>query len=465
MENQKRGSFTGTLGFILSAAGSAVGLGNIWRFPYLAAKDGGGLFLLCYLVLALTFGFTLLTTEIAIGRKTGQSPLTAYSAIRHKMKWLGIIACIIPVIILPYYCAIGGWVLKYLAAYLIGGAADAVSSTYFTDFITSLWPPIIWFVIYLALTAVIVYKGVDKGIERFSKILMPILLILIIAIAIFSLTLSHTDEQGVTRTGLQGTLVYLVPNFKGLTLQKFFTVLMDAMGQLFYSISVAMGIMIAYGSYVKKDINLVKSVNRIELFDTVVAFLAGMMIVPVVYTFFGMEGMQAGPSLMFISLPSVFGAMGAIGPFIGIVFFVTVAFAALTSSVSIMEAIVSSAIDKYGITRQKATIAVTAISLVLGLVVCLGYNLFYFELTLPNGSVAQVLDVMDYLSNFILMPIVAISTCILIGWVAKPKTLIDEITLGGIKFSRQRLYVVMLKYITPIMLLFLLLQALGVIKL
>ena len=464
MEKQKRGNFTGTIGFVLAAAGSAVGLGNIWRFPYLAAKDGGGVFLLCYIILALTFGFTLLTTEIAIGRKTGQSPLTAYGVIHSKMKWLGVIACIIPAIILPYYSAIGGWVLKYVATFVTGGSHAAMSDTYFTDFITSTVPPIIWFIIFLALTTVIVYKGVDSGIEKFSKVLMPILLILILAISIFSLTLSHTDESGVKRTGIEGFLVYIVPNFKGMTLTRFLNILMDAMGQLFYSISVAMGIMIAYGSYVKKEINLVKSVNRIEIFDTIVAFLAGMMIVPAVYTFAGTEGMKAGPSLMFISLPKTFGAMGSFGTVIGIVFFIMVAFAALTSSVSIMEAVVSSVIDKFNINRKKATLYVALSTFILGTVVCLGYNIFYFELTLPNGSVGQILDILDYISNFILMPVVAIATCILIGWITKPNTTIDEITLGGIKFSREKLYVVMLKYITPIMLLFLLLQALGLIK-
>jgi len=465
MEKQKRGNFTGTIGFILAAAGSAVGLGNIWRFPYLAAKDGGGVFLLCYLILALTFGFTLLTTEIAIGRKTGQSPLTAYSFIHPKMKWLGAIACVIPAIILPYYSAIGGWVLKYLATYLTGGAQAAMSDTYFTEFITSVGSPIIWFFVFLVLTTVIVYKGVDTGIEKFSKILMPILLVLILAISVFSLTLSHTDESGTTRTGIEGFLVYVVPNFEGMTLKRFLTILMDAMGQLFYSISVAMGIMIAYGSYVKKDINLVKSVNRIELFDTIVAFLAGAMIVPAVYTFTGTEGMKAGPSLMFISLPKIFGAMGNLGIVIGIIFFVMVAFAALTSSVSIMEAVVSSVIDKFGISRKRATAYVAALTCVLGLVVCLGYNIFYFDLELPNGTVGQILDLLDYISNFVLMPVVAITTCILIGWIKKPQTVIDEITLGGIKFSREKLYIVMLKYITPVMLLFLLLQALGLIKL
>lgn len=461
----KRSNFTGSIGFVLAAAGSAVGLGNIWRFPYLAAKDGGGVFLLCYLVLALTFGFTLLTTEIAIGRKTGQSPLTAYRILHPSWGWLGVVACLVPVIILPYYCTIGGWVLKYLATYLTGGSGAAMTDGYFTGFITSTWSPIFWFVIFLGATMLVVYKGVDTGIERFSKVLMPILLVLILSIAIFSLTLTHTDAAGVTRTGLQGFLVYLIPDFSGMTVKEFLIILMDAMGQLFYSISVAMGIMVAYGSYVKKETNLVKAVNQIEIFDTVVAFLAGLMIVPAVFTFMGTEGMNSGPSLMFVSLPKVFGAMGSAGIVVGAVFFLMVAFAALTSSVSVMEAIVSSAMDKIHTTRKKATLGVTALALAAGIVVCLGYNLFYFELTLPNSSTpGQILDLLDYVSNYILMPVVAISTCILVGWVIKPKTIIDEVTLGGCRFGRKSLYVVMVKFVTPVMLFFLLLQSLGLVR-
>ena len=459
---QKRSSFTGSIGFVLAAAGSAVGLGNIWRFPYLAAKDGGGIFLLCYLVLALTFGFALLTSEIAIGRKTAQSPLTAYGVLHKKWGWIGILACVVPALILPYYSAIGGWILKYMVAFMSGGAAEAAADGYFTGFITSRWEPVIWFVVYLVLTTFVVYKGVDKGIERLSKVLMPILLVLIVGISVFSLTLSHTDESGVTRNGIQGFVRYVVPSFEGMTLKTFVTVLMDAMGQLFYSISVAMGIMITYGSYVKKDTNLSKSVNQIEIFDTVVAFLAGLMIIPAVFTFQGEAGLAAsGPGLMFQALPKVFAQMGGLGAVVGAVFFVMVGFAALTSSVSIMEAVVSCFMDKFHLERRKATIAVALLALVLGLAVCFGYNICYFELTLPNGSVGQVLDVMDYLSNYVLMPIVAIATCLLIGWVVKPKTVIDEVTLGGVKFGRQKLYVVMIKYVTPIMLFFLLLQSLG----
>ena len=460
MESNKRSSFSGSIGFVLAAAGSAVGLGNIWRFPYLAAKDGGGLFLVTYVVLALTFGFTLLTTEIAIGRKTAQSPLTAYGKLHKGWGWIGVLACAIPVIILPYYSAIGGWILKYLAAFITDAAATTADG-YFTGFITSQWSPILWFMVFLLANTVIVYKGVNSGIERLSKILMPILLVLILGIAGFSLTLSHTDASGVTRTGLQGLAIYVIPNLEGVTFGKFISILMDAMGQLFYSISVAMGIMIAYGSYVKKETNLVKSVNQIEIFDTLVAFLAGMMIIPAVYTFMGTEGMAAGPSLMFVSLPKVFAAMGGIGTVVGIAFFVMVAFAALTSSMSLMEAVVSSVMDKLHLERKAAVLAVAALTGVLGIIVCLGYNVLYFELTLPNGSVGQILDVMDYVSNYVFMPVVAIATCILVGWVVKPKTIIEEVTLGGVKFGREKLYVVMVKFVTPVMLALLLLQSLG----
>lgn len=461
MEKKKRSNFTGSVGFVLAAAGSAVGLGNIWRFPYLAAKDGGGVFLLCYLILALTFGFTLLTTEIAIGRKTAQSPLTAYKQIHPKWGFIGALACLVPVIILPYYCSIGGWVLKYLFAFLTGDGTEAAADGYFSGFITGEWQPIVCLIVFLAATAFIVYNGVNKGIENYSKILMPILLVLIIGIAIYSLTLSHTDESGNVRTSLEGLKIYLIPDFTGMTFRKLMIVVMDAMGQLFFSISVAMGIMVAYGSYAKKETNLMQSINHIELFDTIVAFLAGMLIVPAVFTFMGMEGMTAGPGLMFVSLPKVFAAMGFAGNIIGTLFFVMVFFAAVTSAVSVMEAIVSSIMDKFGLTRKKSTILVTVYALVFGIIVCLGYNLLYFEVTLPNGSVGQILDIMDYISNNCLMPLVALFTCILIGWVVKPKTIIDEVTIGGNRFQRKALYVAMIKVVAPIMLFFLLLQSVG----
>ena len=462
---KERNSFSGTIGFVLAAAGSAVGLGNIWRFPYLAAKDGGGLFLVVYLVLALTFGFTLLSTEIAIGRKTKQSPLTAYSKIHKRWKPLGVIACIVPVIIMPYYCAIGGWVLKYFLAYLTGHGTEAAKDGYFTGFITSNIEPVIMMLLFLAAVAFIIFRGVNKGIESSSQVIMPVLLILVVIIAVFSLTISHTGDDGVTRTGLEGFKVYVVPNFDGLTIKGFFSVLVDAMGQLFFSLSVAMGIMVAYGSYVKDDANLTRSINQIEIFDTAVAFLAGVMIIPAVFTFMGMEGMQAsGPSLMFVSLPKVFAAMGKIGNIVGCLFFAMVLFAAVTSAMSVMEAVVSSFMDEFHISRTKAACVEGVIALVAGIVVCLGYNLLYFEVKLPNGAVAQILDIMDYISNNLFMPVVAIGTCILIGWVVKPKVVIDEVEKSGCKFGRKWLYVPMIKIIAPILLIILLLKSAGIIS-
>lgn len=460
MEN-KRSSFKGSIGFVLAAAGSAVGLGNIWRFPYLAAKDNGGFFILCYIILALTFGFTLLVTEIAIGRKTKQSPLTAYGKINKKFKGLGTLATIVPAIILPYYCAIGGWVLKYFITFISGQGAAAAADDYFTGHITSLGQPIVLLLIFIIATAAVILGGVNKGIEKSSKILMPILFVLIVGIAIFALTIKNT-ETGVT--GIDGLKVYLLPDFKSLTVKSAFTTIFDALGQLFYSISVAMGIMIAYGSYVDDDTNLMKSVNQIEIFDTLVALLAGLMIVPAVYVFMGKEGMTAGPGLMFIALPKVFAQMGAIGNVIGVIFFAMVLFAAITSSISIMEAVVSSLMDGFKMKRKPATLLVLAYGIVAGIIVCLGYNKLYFELSLPNGTVGQILDVMDYVSNNIFMPIVALATCILIGWVAKPKTVIDEVTKNGAKFNRKFIYNATIKVIAPVLLMVILLQAFGIVK-
>lgn len=463
-KEKKRNSFSGSIGFVLAAAGSAVGLGNIWRFPYLAAKDGGGLFLLLYLILALTFGFTLLTTEIAIGRKTKQSALTAYGKLKGKWKFLGGLACLVPVIILPYYCVIGGWVVKYFTTYLTGDGSSASMDGYFTSYITEEKQPIIQMVIFLFIVAFIIYRGVNKGIESFSKILMPVLLVLVVGIAIFSLTIHYTDSNGATRTGMEGFFIYVVPDLKGLTLKGFFTVLLDAVGQLFFSLSVAMGIMITYGSYVRDDANLVKSINQIEIFDTVVAFLAGVMIIPAVYTFMGREGMAAsGPSLMFVSLPKVFASMGKIGNVIGCLFFVMVLFAALTSAVSVMEAVVSSLMDKFHLSRAKATVLETVIALAGGIVVCLGYNKWFFDITLPNGAHAQILDIMDYISNNCLMPLVAIGTCVLAGWIMKPQFIIDEVEKTGSRFGRKRLYIVMVRYVVPLLLVILLLKSLGIL--
>ena len=459
---EKRNSFSSSLGFVLAAAGSAVGLGNIWRFPYLAAKDGGGLFLVVYIVLALTFGFTMLVTEVAIGRKTKQSALTAYGKLHKKSGWIGGFATLVPFMILPYYCIIGGWVLKYCVAFCTGQGVASAQEGYFTGFITGYYEPIIFTVIFLAAVALVVFIGVNKGIENISKVLMPILLVFVVSIAVFSLTLKGSDN----RTGMDGFVKYVVPSFEGKGVSDVFTIILDAMGQLFYSISVAMGIMVTYGSYFKDDSNLMKSVNRIEIFDTAVAFLAGVMIIPAVFAFLGDEGLKsAGPGLMFVALPRVFQAMGPIGNVVGAVFFIMVFFAALTSAISILEAVVASIMDKFGWTRTKSAAIETAIALILGVLICLGYNALYFECPMPTGSKGQLLDLFDYVSNNVLMPVVAIGTCILVGWIVKPKTVIDEVTKNGEKFGRKHLYIAMIKYVAPVLLVALLLVSLGVIKL
>ena len=464
MEKKERGSFKGSIGFVLAAAGSAVGLGNIWRFPYLAARDGGGLFLVIYLILAVTFGFTLVTTEVVIGRKTKQSPLTAYKHLAPKWKWIGFFSCLVPGIIMPYYCAIGGWVLKYFWAFATMHGDEAAEDGYFSTFITGKFEPVLFMIIFLALCSTIIYRGVSSGIEKSSRLLMPILFIMVIGVAIFSLTIETTNEAGKVVTGLDGLKVYLIPNFDGVGLKEIFYITMDALGQLFFSLSVAMGILIAYGSYMPDDANLVKSINQIEFFDTFVAILAGVMIVPAVFVFMGKDGMTTGPSLMFVSLPKVFAQMGDLGTIIGTIFFAMVLFAAITSAMSILEAVVSSFMDAFGMSRKKATIIETLIALVVGVIVCFGYNFFYFEYKLPNGATAQILDILDYLSNNILMPVVSIATCILIGWVLKPKTVIDEATKNGEKFGRKGLYIVMIKFIAPAFLIVLLLISSGVLK-
>ncbi|MBQ8698406.1 MAG: sodium-dependent transporter [Schwartzia sp.] len=461
--DDKRSSFSGSIGFVLAAAGSAIGLGNLWRFPYLAAQNGGGLFLAIYFALLVTFGFALLVTEVAIGRKTKSSPLIAYGKLHEKWKWIGVFAVIVPFLILPYYCAIGGWVLKYCFVFLAGQAAAASESGFFSGFITGTMEPLAFMAIFLFLTFFVVYREIDEGIEKFSKLLMPLLLLIVIGVALFSLTIRY-DDGTVARTGLDGLAVYLVPNLDGLTVRDFMSVLLAAMGQLFFSISVAMGIMITYGSYFEDRGNIFKSVWQIGFFDTFVAVLAGLMTVVPIYVLMGHEGMNAsGPSLLFVSMPKTFHAMGIAGTIVGAAFFVMTFFAALTSSISIMEAVVSSLMESLSISRRKAAVIESLIAFAIGAVVCFGYNLLYFELPLPNGSVGQVLDVLDYVSNGLLMPVVEIGTCLLVGWALTPDDIINEATKNGEPFRQKGMYKTMIRYVAPILLTILLLQSLGVI--
>ena len=461
---KKANHFSGQIGFVLAAAGSAVGVGNLWRFPYLAAKDGGGLFLIVYLALVLTFGFTLLCSDIAIGRRTKKSAIGAYAEMAPKWKFLGILTFLVPVLIMTYYAVIGGWITKYAVTFLTGHTAAAAQDGYFTDFISSPVSPVVYALVFMGVTAFIVYNGVQGGIEKVSRSMMPLLLVLVVVIAGFSLTLGSTDTAGQTRTGLQGLVYYLTPHTQGLTAGRFLQILLDAMSQLFFSLSVSMGIMITYGSYVKPEVDLNKAVSQIELFDTGVALLAGAMIIPAVYVFSGTEGMSAGPSLMFISLPKVFAAMGKAGTVVGILFFVTAIFATLTSCISVLESITANVMEIFHIARKKAVLILTVIYLAASGIIALGYSVFDLEIPLPNGSVGQLLDLMDYISNSVMMPFIALLSTLLIGWIVTPDYVIDEIQRGGRNFRRKKLYRVMIRYIAPVMMLVLFLQSTGILR-
>jgi len=440
------GGFGSKLGFVLAAAGSAVGLGNIWRFPYLAAKYGGGIFLLVYIIFAVTFGFALMITEIAIGRRTGKSVIGAYHAIDRRFSFLGWLAAFVPVIITPYYCVIGGWCLKYLLTFASGqGESAAGDGSFFTGFISTTFQPTVFFLIFLAATAVVVILGVQKGIERISKIMMPVLIVLTIGIAVYTLTL---DGAGA------GLKYYLLPNLDGFTFEKLLKTIAAAMGQLFYSMSLAMGIMVTYGSYMRKQDSLEQSVRQIEIFDTGIAVLSGLIIVPAVFVFSGGDpnALNKGPGLMFITLPNVFQSMTG-GHIIGTVFFILVTLAAMTSSISLMETVVSIIMEKFHVRRIPACLMTVAACIMLGMLSVLGYS-SWSNFTILGQ---QFLDFFDFISNNIAMPVVALLTCTLIGWVVKPKYVEEEVLISEKKFKGRHLLSVMLRYVCPVCMIIILL--------
>ncbi len=449
MEKQ-RSSFTGKIGFVLAAAGSAVGLGNIWRFPYLAAKYGGGIFLLTYIILSVTFGFALMIAEIAIGRKTGLSAIGAYQKLNKKFSFIGYLGAIIPILILPYYSVIGGWVTKYFFAFSTGEAANAAGKNYFSAFTGKAFEPIFWFAVFLGITAIVVLLGVEKGIEKVSKIMMPVLIVLSIGIAVYTMFIPGA---------MDGVLEYIIPDFSEFSIMT----VVAAMGQLFYSMSLAMGIMITYGSYMKKEVSIEASVHQIEIFDTGIAFLAGLMIIPAVFVFSPDKlGTQAGPGLMFETLPSIFKNIPG-GAVFGAIFFLLVLFAALTSSISLMETIVSIFQDKFKWNRKISCLAVILVCLLLGLPSSLGFG--------PWAAIKMLgmdfLTFFDFISNGVLMPIVALFTCILVGFIIKPKAIEEEVELSG-RFKLKGLFNIMIKYIAPVFLLLVLISSVldgfGVIK-
>ena len=435
--HEKRSTFSGKLGFVLSAAGASVGLGNIWRFPYLAAKYGGGIFLLIYILLALTFGYTMIVAESALGRMTRKSPVGAFKSFGKKAGWLsfgGWINAVIPVLIVPYYSVIGGWVIKYLIEYLKGNSTKLATDGYFSEFISNGASTEICFVIFCMITLIIIYAGVRNGIERVSKFMMPILVILSVIIAIYS----------VTRPGaMAGVKYFLVPNPKNFS----WMTVVTAMGQMFYSLSIAMGILITFGSYMKKDTSIEDSTRNVEVFDTAIAIMAGLMIIPAVFAFSGgdPDTLQAGPSLMFITIPKVFANMG-FGTAVGIIFFLLVLFAAITSSIALTESAVSTVEDEIGWGRKKATVIIGLIMIILGTLSCLGYGPLAFVKIIGM----QFLDFFDFLTNSVMMPIAALMTSLFVTKVVGIDRMEEEIRHGESKFRRKKIFIVMIKYLCPI---------------
>ena len=410
--HHKRSAFSGKLGFVLSAAGASVGLGNIWRFPYLAAKYGGGIFLLIYIILAFTFGYTMIVAETALGRMTKKSPVGAFAAFGKGggFAFGGWINAIIPILIVPYYSVIGGWVIKYLVEYLRGGGSALAQDGYFSGFISN---------------------GVSV---RVSKCMMPVLAVLSVIIAVYS----------VTRPGaLAGVKYFLVPNLDNFS----WMTVVSAMGQMFYSLSIAMGILITFGSYMKKDVSIEGSTTNVEIFDTAIAIMAGLMIIPAVFAFSGgdPDTLQAGPALMFITIPKVFDSMG-MGTVVGVMFFLLVLFAAVTSSIALTESAVSTFEDELGWKRHKSTLLIGVIMLALGSLSALGYG--------PLAGVTvfgmQFLDLFDFLTNSVMMPIAAIATCLLVSRVVGVDKIEEEVTQNGGQFRRKAVFNFMIRYLCPL---------------
>ena len=431
-----RSSFSGKIGFVLAAAGASVGLGNIWRFPYLAAKYGGGIFLIVYILLALTFGYTMIVAETSLGRLTKTSPVGAYSSFGSSrlLRAGGWINAIIPILIVPYYSVIGGWVVNYLVDYLSGKTQEVAADGYFSAFISDGLSAELCFVVFSLIVLVIIYAGVQNGIERVSRFMMPILVVLSVIIAIYS----------ITRPGaLDGVKYFLIPNpanFSWMTV-------VAAMGQMFYSLSIAMGILITFGSYMKKDTSIEESAEQVEIFDTAIAIMAGLMIIPAVFAFSGgdAEALQAGPALMFITIPKVFASMG-LGTVTGCMFFLLVLFAALTSSIALTESAVSTFEDEFKWSRRKATTVIGVITIALGSLSALGYG--------PLADVTvigmQFLDFFDFLTNTIMMPIAAIATCLLISRVVGVQRIEEEVMQNGGKFRRKKIFCFMIRYLCPV---------------
>ncbi|MDO5715518.1 MAG: sodium-dependent transporter [Tissierellia bacterium] len=441
-----RGTFS-NFGFLMAAVGSAVGLGNLWKFPYLTGNNGGGIFVLIYLIIVLTIGFTCLLGEMTIGRATRLNPIGAYQKISKKFTFVGIIGVLVAFIIVTYYNIIGGWILKYLVSYLTGKSSIIHEDPegFFGAFITNPYEPIFWTFIFILLNIFIISKGVEMGIERASKIMMPMLFVLLIALAIRSITLPGA---------MAGVEFFLKPDFSALSWN---TVSM-ALGQCFFSLSLGMGIIITYGSYLGDTANLEKNAILVPIFDTIAALLAGFVILPAVFAF-GFEPGQ-GPGLIFVTLPAVFNSMPG-GGILASLFFILVIFAALSSSLSLLEVPVSYFIDNRGWKRKNAVYALCAIAFLISI-----------PESLSNGAWTQTFfgmpffDFMSYIAESLLMPLAGFFMCIVVAFFWSPKEAVAEISDNGrLPFHSKGFWLLMIRFIAPVVIFIIWLNSSGILKL
>ena len=442
-EYEERASFSGKLGFILATSASAVGLGNLWRFPYETSHYGGGIFVLIYVILAFTFGVSLMLLETSFGRKTGKSCIAAFTGFAKKYRAIGILAAIIPMLIVPYYCLIGGWVTKWLVECGAGNLSTLSEDggSYWWNFVTGgtdsgFYGPTLWFIVFAVLCILCIVVGVEKGIEKMSKILMPALLIMIIVVIGYEMTAVDGIWDGVR--------FYLNPDISALSPDTF----LGAISQIFYSMSIAMGILITYGSYTKKEVDLAKSSFHVGAIDTGVALLAGFMIIPAAFVF-GFQDSQ-GMGLMFVALPQVFAQMPG-GAFVAPVFYLLVLFAALTSAVSLAETCASVFVDGTKMDRRRAIGVTAVIILILGVICALGFDNGPLAFDTPLSQGAGWLGFFDTITNSIMMPIAAILLCLFIGYVVKTTYLEEEIEISS-DFKFKPVFRVMIMYICPVFL-------------
>ena len=437
MEDKKKVGFASSFGFIMAAAGSAIGLGNLWAFPYKVAKGGGAAFVIIYIACVIFLGCIAMLTEMHLGKRVHANPVTAYKSINKKIGWFGLVAVLIPFFITCYYSVLGGWTVKYALNSFTGNNGIVAS------FSTNAGEVILYTAIFIALSLSIIAAGVEGGIERLSKILMPVLFTILVGIVIYSLCLGSGVSQGVA--------FYLKPDFSKLN---FGTILL-AMGQAFWSLSLGMGIMITYGSYCGKDINLVKSTGMICVFDTLAAFLAGMAIFPAV-AHFNPELLNGskGLALMYIILPEVFESMGIIGKLVSFFFFTMVTIAALTSIMSLYEVCTQFVIQKFHTERKKSITVVSILCLLISIPVGISLGqVGILEKASPALFGLDWLTFFDEVTNTVMMPVCALFACIVVGWVIKPENAIKEMRAEGTEMSDRTasVYSVFVKYITPIL--------------